>query len=258
MAPQYHFTYQGKLFEPCIKQKKDEIGKDKIWCIKRRKWLCYGPEEFVRQELLHFLLSIQDCQDYPIHVLAERNGNLDIAIYAKSPFEDFFPDVSPVLIIEVKEDRVVLGKAQEDQLSRYLRLRECAAGILTNGRFMTYYGGEYPFRSQQFATLDEVETLIRKRVETITQAWKRDKPRFDAAQNGCYASFKYLVETYNKQTRFQLAIKDNYSKWTGYSFSVSNGEFQFRPDGVTRRKTFDQRDFQRLVRIKPAYDWFED
>jgi hypothetical protein len=251
MQPKYHFIYQGKLFEPYVYINQE---KNKIRCVKRREWLHYGPEEFVRQELLHFLLQVK--KTCPIHIRQEWS-DLDIVVYAYSPIKDFFPDSPPVLIIETKHDGIHLGEPQETQMLKYLKRARCNTGILTNGLIINYYQGDDPYQCKQLSTLDEIESLIRERVEIITQPWKADHERFTRAQLGCYESFKYLVKTYDQgwYTKFQLAIKEGNGLCTGSSFTFMEEEFRFRLSASPRtKKTYKHRDFQRLERIKPSFD----
>jgi len=97
----------------------------------RKKWLILTPEEWVRQNMIQFLLS----KNYPNSLLAIEKGikqgelsrRCDIVIYAR--------DMTPFMIIECKEMNVMLNEKTMAQILRYHITLQVNYLIITNGSY---------------------------------------------------------------------------------------------------------------------------
>ncbi len=109
---------------------KDDSGKLMIFDELRKKWLVCTPEEWVRQNLIKFLVAEFD---FPINlialekslVLAGRNYRFDALIYNK--------DIFPLMIIECKAPSVKLEQAVFDQIWNYNYEIGAPFFLITNG-----------------------------------------------------------------------------------------------------------------------------
>ena len=122
-------TYQFRL--------KDDNGKISIFDELRRKWLVCTPEEWVRQNLVKFLIEEFG---FPANlvalekslVLAGRSYRFDALVYDR--------DFAPLVIVECKAPNVKLEQKVFDQIWNYNYEIIAPYYIVTNG--LTFVMGE--------------------------------------------------------------------------------------------------------------------
>jgi hypothetical protein len=110
-----------------IEQRK---GINEIFDIIRKKWIILSPEEWVRQNILDYLLI---SKNYPASLIAvEKEINLgelkkrcDIVVYNR--------ETTPWMIIECKEMNVSLSQKTLEQILRYHISLSANYLIITNG-----------------------------------------------------------------------------------------------------------------------------
>ena len=106
-------------------------GKEYIFDPVRKKWVRLTPEEWVRQNMLQYLLQVKK---YPAALLAvekeiqlgELRKRCDIVVYKET---------QPWMIIECKEMGVPLSEQVLMQIVRYNMAFSCAYLIITNGSY---------------------------------------------------------------------------------------------------------------------------
>lgn len=104
-------------------------GKDQIFDPFRKSWVTLTPEEWVRQNLLQYLVQI--C-NYPSALIAiektiqlgELNKRFDILVYKND---------TPWMIIECKEARVEINDKTIQQILQYQQVIEATYLIVSNG-----------------------------------------------------------------------------------------------------------------------------
>ena len=104
-------------------------GKDQIFDPCRKKWVILTPEEWVRQNLLQYLIQV--C-NYPAELIAiektiqlgDLNKRFDILIYQEE---------KPWMIIECKEANTTLSEKTIQQLLQYQQVLEATYLIASNG-----------------------------------------------------------------------------------------------------------------------------
>ena len=104
-------------------------GKDQIFDPFRKAWVILTPEEWVRQNILQYL--VQTC-NYPNSLIAvektiqlgELDKRFDIVVYKN--------DI-PWMIIECKEARVEIGDKTLQQILQYQQVLKAEYLIITNG-----------------------------------------------------------------------------------------------------------------------------
>jgi hypothetical protein len=104
-------------------------GKDQIFDPCRKKWVVLTPEEWVRQNMLQYLIQI--CK-YPIELIAIEktiqlgplNKRFDILVYRGT---------SPWMIIECKEAHTPLNEKTILQLLQYQQVLDATYLIASNG-----------------------------------------------------------------------------------------------------------------------------
>lgn len=109
---------------------KETDGKFYIFDDARKKYIILTPEEWVRQNCLHYL---RDHKRYPISLLAVEKGikinnqNLryDIVAYSKN--------AKPILLVECKAPEVKISQATFDQIAVYNLELNVPFLMVTNG-----------------------------------------------------------------------------------------------------------------------------
>ncbi|MDQ6844639.1 MAG: type I restriction enzyme HsdR N-terminal domain-containing protein [Bacteroidota bacterium] len=98
----------------------------------RKKWLLLTPEEWVRQNVIHYLLVIKKYPAVLISVekeikLGELKKRCDLVVYNRNAL--------PWMIIECKEMNVSLSQKTIEQILRYHITLPATFLIITNGSF---------------------------------------------------------------------------------------------------------------------------
>jgi hypothetical protein len=106
-------------------------GINEVFDVIRKKWLQLSPEEWVRQNMIHYLFSKQ----YPASLIAvekeiklgELSKRCDLVVY--------YRNAEPFMIIECKEMKVPLSQKTMDQVLRYHITLPAKYLIVTNGSY---------------------------------------------------------------------------------------------------------------------------
>ena len=104
-------------------------GKDQIFDPLRKSWIILTPEEWVRQNILQYL--VQTCK-YPASLIAvektihlgELKKRFDIVVYKND---------TPWMIIECKEAQVEISEKTMHQILQYQQVLTASYLIMTNG-----------------------------------------------------------------------------------------------------------------------------
>ena len=130
---------------------KEDKGKLFIFDDSRKKFIALTPEEWVRQNCLHYL---RDHKKYPISLLAvekafKLNGQhlrYDLVAYSKK--------AKALLLVECKAPDVKISQATFDQIAVYNLELNVPYLLVTNG--MQHYCCIVDFEKRQFQFLPEV------------------------------------------------------------------------------------------------------
>jgi len=106
-------------------------GLNEVFDVVRKKWLQLTPEEWVRQNMIHFLFS----KEYPASLIAvekeiklgELSKRCDLVIYDRN--------TRPFMIIECKEMKVSLSEKALNQVLRYHITLPAKYLMITNGSY---------------------------------------------------------------------------------------------------------------------------
>jgi len=124
-----------------------------IWDHIRKKWLVLTPEEWVRQHMIHYLLSA----GYPETSLAIEAGiqvngltrRCDIVAYSKG---------EPQMIVECKAPSVPINQEVFDQAARYNLTLQTPYIAVTNG--MTHVFAQINYQEEKYVFLPEIPQHI--------------------------------------------------------------------------------------------------
>lgn len=214
-------------------------------CPVRNREFVDGPEERIRQGLLHFLIDL--AREVEVELGAERERH-DIDLrWPTHP--SLRPSLAPLLIIETKVDHVA-GDWTNTQLGRYLGETGGDCGVVFTGRRM-WRLSVASSGTQSMVTLDslgDLAALVRERAATDPLAPARDD--FRLACEGEIGALRRLAARYRYAT-FVLAVG---------GVELACRHLRFEPDGIAYRPagrhmhrplTMKTQDLERLVRIEP-------
>ncbi|MEP6926192.1 MAG: type I restriction enzyme HsdR N-terminal domain-containing protein [Ginsengibacter sp.] len=110
---------------------RQRAGVNEVFDIIRKKWLSLTPEEWVRQNIIHYLLL----KNYPASLIAiekeiklgELKKRCDVVVYSRNAL--------PFMIIECKEMNVTLSEKTLEQILRYHITLPADYLIITNGSY---------------------------------------------------------------------------------------------------------------------------
>ncbi len=105
-------------------------NKEQIFCDWRHRWVRLTPEEWVRQQLLHYMV---EQLDFPASLIAveaaitvgEAKKRCDAVVYDRT--------MSPLMLIECKAETVPLSQKTLDQAITYNRKLNVPYLLLYNG-----------------------------------------------------------------------------------------------------------------------------
>lgn len=118
---------------------KIEDGKEKIFCIIRKKWLFITPEEWVRQNFILFLI---DEMHFPASLIAVEKKIKVGAVEKRFDIVLYNQQTLPFIIVECKEMNVTLSQETLQQVLRYNMEINAPYLIITNGSFTHVYKHE--------------------------------------------------------------------------------------------------------------------
>ncbi len=109
---------------------KVENGKELLWDVIRAKYVVAGPEEYVRQKVLHYLIKHKNVPKGLIAIektvkVNGMNKRFDILVYDSK--------TQPIFIVECKAPRVQIDKLTFEQISRYNLSLQVPYWLVTNG-----------------------------------------------------------------------------------------------------------------------------
>ena len=127
-------------------------NKEQIYCEWRHRWVRLTPEEWVRQQLLHYLV---EQLDYPASLIAveaaitvgEAKKRCDAVVYDRQ--------MQPLVLIECKAETVPLTQKTLDQAIIYNRKLNVPYLLLYNGVQTVFVNGNdnHPSRLLRYADL---------------------------------------------------------------------------------------------------------
>lgn len=121
-----------------------------IFCTIRKKWLILTPEEWVRQNIVQFLIQEKNYSKSAINteIIVEVNGmkkRADIIVFKKE---------KPFLIVECKAPSVLISQSTFDQIARYNLQIDADFLMVSNG--LNHYYCQMDFENQKYIFLNEL------------------------------------------------------------------------------------------------------
>ena len=125
---------------------KEEGGKQFIFDIVRKKYLVLTPEEWVRQNFIHFLINDKN---YPAGLIAVEKG-LKLNELQKRADVLVYKNAQPMVLIECKAPGIKISREVFEQIARYNMVFKVPYLLVTNG--MQHYCAKIDFIENPFHT----------------------------------------------------------------------------------------------------------
>lgn len=130
---------------------KERPGKKQIFDGFRRKWVALTPEEWVRQNFVHYLTEEKH---FPASLVAvertlrinQRDFRSDVVLFSKTG--------NPLVVVECKAPEVKISQQVFDQIARYNLDLRVSYLIVTNG--LTHYCCRFDQQQLSYTFLPEI------------------------------------------------------------------------------------------------------
>lgn len=130
---------------------KEEKGQQFIFDALRKKYLILTPEEWVRQNFIHYLIHEKGFAASLIAIekglkLNELQKRADAVVYDKN--------AQPIVLIEFKAPPIKINQKTFEQIARYNMVFKVPYLVVTNG--INHYCAKIDFISNSFEFLKEI------------------------------------------------------------------------------------------------------
>ncbi len=129
---------------------KKQQGKTYIFDDFRKKYVVITPEEWVRQNLINFLV---EKKNYPKSLIVVEKG-LKINDLVKRADVLVYKNSQPILLVECKSPSVKISQETFDQISRYNLAFKVPYLLVSNG--LNHYCCKIDFTNQSFRFLSDI------------------------------------------------------------------------------------------------------
>ncbi len=137
-------SYQFKL--------KSSENKQLIFDIIRKKYVVLTPEEWVRQNFVHYLINEKN---YPISLISVEKQLLINSRKKRFDILIFNTDGKPDIIVECKAPSIKITQDTFDQIARYNMKLNANYLIVTNG--LTHYFCKLDPKNKQYLFLKDIK-----------------------------------------------------------------------------------------------------
>lgn len=129
---------------------KQEDDSNYIFCNIRKKWLILTPEEWVRQNVIQFL--IHELNYKPINI----NSEIIVKINGLSKRVDIivFKNAKPFIVVECKAPNIQITQETFDQIARYNMQLEAEFLMVSNG--LQHYYCQMDHQNQKYNFLQSL------------------------------------------------------------------------------------------------------
>ena len=130
---------------------KEEGGKQYIFDFIRKKYLVNTPEEWVRQNFIHFLMREKK---YPASLIAIEKGLKLNELQKRADAVIYDTNGEAIVLIEFKAPKIKITEATFEQISRYNMVFKVPYLIVSNG--LNHYCCKINFTDNSFEFIKEI------------------------------------------------------------------------------------------------------
>lgn len=135
---------------------KNSENKLQIFDVIRKKFVILQPEEWVRQHVIHFLLTEKK---YPKSLINVEKKIIINDLVKRYDIVIYHPDGAINIAIECKSPSISIEQQTFDQIARYNRVLKADFLMLTNGLMHIYYKMDY--QTEKYVFLKEIPSYMR-------------------------------------------------------------------------------------------------
>ena len=129
----------------------EENKKPKIFDVIRKKYIVLTPEEWVRQNIIQFLVKEKG---FPIGLMAVERGLKVNGMQKRTDILAYSKNGDPILMVECKASSIKINQATFDQISRYNINFKLPYLLVTNG--VKHYFAKVDFNKNDYSFLKEI------------------------------------------------------------------------------------------------------
>lgn len=122
-----------------------------IFDIVRKKYMVLTPEEWVRQHMIHYLIS---AKNYPISLIAVEKKVTVNKLTKRTDILVFNTKGTPHIIVECKAPSIKISQEAFDQIARYNLKLEANYLIVTNG--LTHFYAVMDLKNECYVFLENI------------------------------------------------------------------------------------------------------
>lgn len=122
-----------------------------IFDIVRKKYMVLTPEEWVRQHMIHYLIS---AKNYPISLIAVEKKVTVNKLTKRTDILVFNTKGTPHIIVECKAPSIKITQEAFDQIARYNLKLEANYLIVTNG--LTHFYSFMDLKNECYVFLENI------------------------------------------------------------------------------------------------------
>ncbi|NEW77834.1 MAG: type I restriction enzyme HsdR N-terminal domain-containing protein [Gelidibacter sp.] len=122
-----------------------------IFDIVRKKYMVLTPEEWVRQHMIHYLIS---AKNYPISLIAVEKKVTVNKLTKRTDILVFNAKGKPHIIVECKAPSIKITQEAFDQIARYNLKLEANYLIVTNG--LTHFYAVMDLKNECYVFLETI------------------------------------------------------------------------------------------------------
>ncbi|MCB0515511.1 MAG: type I restriction enzyme HsdR N-terminal domain-containing protein [Chitinophagales bacterium] len=138
-------------FPPAEIPQKVVNNKTYLYDIVRRKYVVSGPEEWVRQHLLHFLIFHKN---YPKNLISVEKGVKVLAQHRRYDIVVYNSNGVPCLLAECKSYKIALNQKTFNQATLYNLNQKVPYLLITNG--LQHFCCKIDFATKTFSYLQDI------------------------------------------------------------------------------------------------------
>lgn len=137
-----------------------ENNRQEIFDPVRRKFVVLSPEEWVRQNLIAYLIQIKG---YPVSMIGVEKQLILNSLPKRFDLVIFTRNANPYLLVECKAPGVEITENTFDQAARYNMLLHAEYFLITNG--LEHYTCRIDYERKQYIFIEEVPhfDMVKKR-----------------------------------------------------------------------------------------------
>jgi len=122
-----------------------------IFDIVRKKYMVLTPEEWVRQHMIHYLIT---AKNYPISLIAVEKKVTVNKLTKRTDILVFNTKGTPHIIVECKAPSIKISQEAFDQIARYNLKLEANYLIVTNG--LTHFYAVMDLKNECYVFLENI------------------------------------------------------------------------------------------------------